>query len=794
MAEQASCLINVAYADERPAGLPVALGVPFPKGALTDSSLVSVSAPSGERRPTACRPFVKWPDGSSRWGLVAFGARETGDHELTLDGASPAPEQPVTLTQDGDAWTIDNGRLRVTLCETGPGIIHRVECNGHTYLDDPSKLALCVDDATTRHEAQRSIRVLENSPLRVRMRVEGAHYTPKGERRLSYRLDVELWTGWTTLRLDYHFFHLEPGRPGVKIDRLACDTEWLLSEPTERHFLQREYGLFYVSRQVFNPNPVAIVADSTREPAHVTDPAMLLDDVDYPFYLHAPLVNTQTWLGTGDQTHAVYAQMDDFLLARPNHLASEANRLSVEIWPATAGPLDLPQGRSKRHTILLSFVRREAQSPGKANAKLSNAPHQAPAGVAAALGALAYDERATVCPDWLAQCGEFEQDQVLPAGQHVRIESNLAGLMHLDMPHTKFDVGDTDSHYSASYAASSDELVRPIPGAPDIPRIWHGAGPTQTYVDLHEPVWTNNEYDVIHAFANEIMRTGRHGLLRTLRLTARHNIEVDFLHYSDHQWLHRATPAHSARHTTTGAYPSHFWTQGLLEYYCLTGDVDGLEVALALGDKTIECFADPDNREVLWGFNREVGWTVLALVHLYDITREERFKPLLDEIVDYLIAFDRDGFTGAVNLSGGNDRQSLNRQILGNFFGYQSMIDGVDRYATVTNRTDVIAWLTKLCYDLADASLQAAREGELPDTRFGLALAVGYERTGDDRFLKLMSLVLDQVFWNGRGLGGGGRVKPVASAYRGWTRMLGHANRHGLLDAYEYPSLRKLRD
>ncbi|NQU11679.1 hypothetical protein HQ590_12870, partial [bacterium] len=274
------------------------------------------------------------------------------------------------------------------------------------------------------------------------------------------------------------------------------------------------------------------------------------------------------------------------------------------------------------------------------------------------------------------------------------------------------------------------------------------------------------------------------------RLAVRHNIEVDFLHYSDHRWLHRATPAHSARHTTTGAYPSHFWTQGLLEYYCLTGDPDALEVALALGDATIARFDDAELRPAMWGFNREIGWSILSLACLYDVTREERFVPLLKELVEFVVGYDRQAFAGAVNLSSGNDRQSLNRQIVGNFFGYASMVEGVDLYATTTSRADVVTWLQRFCHDLADEGLNAAREGSMPGINFSMALITGYERTQDERFLRLMTMLLDQLYWNAPGLQGGGSIKPVGAAYHGLTRLLGHAWRSGLLDQYEYPGLR----
>ncbi len=792
MSSKECCSINVAYACVKPAGLPVATGVPFPQGMLLAETPLAIESPSGAMLPAASRPLTWWPDGTVRWCLVQFCARETGDHRVRVN-TSEAVSESVVLKHANDRWIIASDRLRVEVCESGPGILGDLTCDGKPYLARPGDLRLCVDDASTEHEEQRLVRVLEESPLRVRLRVEGSHFRASGARHLSYRLDIDVWAGWPVLRMDYQFLNLEPGADSQAITRIALESAWEMGPHTTRHFLQQAYGLFNVSRHVSNPDPVALVADLSMRRAHVEKPSMLLDNVDYPAYLHPPLIATHEWLGVEDGAHAVYVEMNDMLQTIPNRVASAGNTMELEFWPASAGTLDLPQGRSKRHTVCFAFLRQDEQAPHKETEKLSGAPHQAPKGVASMLKALCYEDRACISPAWVASCREFDQHAVLPIDRHIRIESNLASLMHLKMPFTKFDVGDNDSHYNGSYALADDRLVRPLPDAPIIPRNWPDGYPTQTYLDCHEPVWTNNEYDVIHAFANEIMRTGRHDLLPTLRLAARHNIEVDFLHYSDHKWLHRATPAHSARHTTTGAYPSHFWTEGLLEYYCLTGDIDALEVALALGDKTMENLRDPAIREVLWGFNREVGWSILSLACLYDITREERFKPMLDEMVDYLVAFDRQNYTGAVSLSNGNDRQSLNRQIIGNFFGYQSMVDAVDKYATTTGCPRVTAWLKEFCNDLADASLQAAREGQLPDIKKGLLFSVGYERTGDERFLAQISLLLDQLYWNGQGIKSGGSVKPVASSYRGFTRMLGHAWRAGLLDAYEFPSVKKLK-
>ncbi len=783
-----SCLIHVDYGETENGGLPVSIGVPFPVGSLKDPAMLSVTDPDGQARPVAGRVLATHPDGSIRWCLVSFRACVAGEHRVAWSGGMGVDADPeVILQQDKDAWTLDNGRLQVTVNKTGPGILSNLHCDSHAFLKNPEDLHFCVDDASTRYESERILRVLEASPLRTRLRVEGAHFTAEGARKLNYRLDIELWAGSPTLRLDYHYFNLEKNVPSQHIKRIAMDADWAFGPETYRHFLQKNYGLFYIARHVFNPERVSISAGVGGKDLapRVDDPEMLGDNVDYPFYLNPPLTATHDWLGMGDGEHGVYMRLSEFTSAVPNRMHSRDHSLSAEFWPDAGEPLDLPQGRSRRQTVTLAFLTGETGEQG--TAKLSNAPEQAPKGVEALLQAPLHEGRAAVSPEWITRCGEFRQSSALPFGAHARIEENLNDLVQLDMPHTKFDVGDTDSHYNTGRSGLF------LPGAPHIPAVFPRSKPTQTYLDLTEPVWTNNEYDVIHVFCKELMRTGRSKLWKTLRAAARHNIEVDFLHYSDHKWLHRATPAHSVRHTTTGAYPSHFWSQGLLEYYCLSGDQDALEVAVALGDKTIEFFNDPEQREVLWGFNREIGWSVLLLACLVDLTGEERFKLLLDEMVDYLISFDRDGFQGGINLSNGDDRLSMNRQIVQCFFGYASMMEGIDLYVDLTGREDVAEWLEKFCYDLADEALNAAREGQMRGIDFGTALGIGFERTGDERFLKMSGLVLDRVYWNAAGVQGGGSAKPVAYAYRGLIRILGHAWQYGLLERYEYPSMLEIK-
>jgi len=72
-------------------------------------------------------------------------------------------------------------------------------------------------------------------------------------------------------------------------------------------------------------------------------------------------------------------------------------------------------------------------------------------------------------------------------------------------------------------------------------------------------------------------------------------------------------------------------------------------------------------------------------------------------------------------------------------------------------------------------------------------MAIGYERTGDRRFLEagmlcIERLVMDDPRWREPVP----EAKPLAITYRAVIRFLGHALREGLLDSYEYPGLRNV--
>ncbi len=791
--------LKVHHHTSRHGGLPVLGALAWPKGAvsITDGQAVRLRAPDGAEVVADATGLERWADGSTRWALLAFRASSSGVYEWLgpadegdAGGAGDVADA-VTCVRDGADWKLDNGQVSLTLGAAGPGPIRSLAVSGRSVLSSPASFELRAGSASTRHESERQLRVLWRSPQRARVRIEGRHWGADGAAGIGYRLDVELWSGWPCVRLDYTFINDLPGEGGVEVGEIALAGSFDLDGPTHRRFEQVGAGLLTQPREVVNPDPVAIVANNEAAAPRAADPAMLLDDYDYPNYLRPPRDHTRDWLAVGDARHGVVAGLEWFADQRPKRLSSQNNTLTVHAWPAEAGVLRLPQGRSRRQSVTWAFAETAQISPAFA------ATH---------LHALSAEGRATPTPDTLRRAGVGDASRLMPQGAHLRFEAYLSRLTSVSTPGHIWHHGDTtDEGYTTTYAALGPATCGPLPGMPPLERLFsaggHRALTPRGYPLFHNPVWTNNEYDLIHAFATEVMRTGSDRLFPRLRAFARHNIEVDFVWHSDHIWKHRTTPAHCVDHTTGGSYPSHFWTQGLLGYYRVTGDADALEVAIALGDRTLDFFNDPQQRSALWGFNREIGWSMLSLTHLYDATGDARYLRFLNEAAAMLMGYDREN-AGPINLSNTDARRAFDRQMIDNFFAYANLIEALDHHAhrlaagadtspASLTSGDLDAWFLDLLHSLRNEALAAFAEGQGPDLRsmFPQAMAIAYERCGDERFIDAGMLcverfVLDDACWSQPP----DQCKPVAMLHRALARFLGAAMQTGRLDAFELPT------
>lgn len=730
---------------------------------------------SDQTLPLQTRPLGS-PAASPRWWFCeAMAPRGSQLIVLTKNAtpvATPVATAATAQLQDDGSVILRNEHLQLQLSQSASSPIAAILYQGRpVHIDNPLALIYQSQGQTydVANDPSRQIQITATGPVRAAVQITGRHTGPKQQPGLNYRLRIELLAGLPVIVISYWFFHCLPGVEELVIDDMQLSLA-LKTTDNLKHFRQLKHGLTGVPRQVTTAHPLdARVGHDQAVHWRLSNAVALEDDTDYPPYAMPPCDEISTWLGTNLTDCWSAAAMDDVCDMQPKALRLERGRYDLAIWPDWAKPMRLPQGRSRQITFRIVFG---DTASDKNNKPLSpDASH-----VESVLQASRGDSPLLFGPHAYAAAGVFDQKHLLKNdGVHERFDTYLGKVACPPTVADMFDLGDTpDPGYQTTYLRTGRRLEHIVPHASQRPVQFLTGGRAQCVapwsdITQFEPIWANNEYDVIWTIGGEVMRASRHDLLPSLRWFARHAIEVDFVHYSDHRVKHRATPPHCARHTTAGAYPSHFWTQGVLQYYALTGDEDALEFARAIGDKIVEMFGDPDIRAKLWHPTRELGWALLALASLIEFDPAPRYMTLAQEMADDLIAapLTDEFIENAVKYA----------------FGYASIVLGVDRWHDVQPQQRHRDWLVRF------AQQCGPRMACLPGIELAMGLCIlhaGYKHSGDASLVRHGMRVLERVIDSKVWVDPSPYTKPFALLHRPLSRFFADAASTGLLNKLDY--------
>lgn len=647
-------------------------------GAAEELRLVS---PAGAAAALQTRPLARWDDGSVRWldcqGLV----NEAGAHRVEKGGARLCCK-PVQVTEGDGEITLDNGIVAITLAAAGPSPIASVRyMTREVAADLPFEAGVKLADGSCHSSAgeeQRELALHLAGPVRSVVDVRGRHLSESGGQALSYRLRVEVVAGLPLVVLRYWLLHLDPGEEYRHLSGVRFSTRWKTPSPARRFVHQTRHSIMSVQREVETDLPVDIHVGPDHPKVRVDNYECLKDDTDYPEYLYPPLDDSKPCLGLAlNGGGSVTAWVDEFAALMPKGLSSDADDITLHLWPEWADATAMHQGWSREMTMRLVFSEADGH-PGLERVK-------------AVADASQDTGRARLPAEWYAARKCWMMETVLPASgekTHAGASAFLILLCGLPTPMGMWDYGDTMAPgYTTTYSYVGRNAR--LPGMP--PQRFYVGGNSYGYCQenllLNEPVWMNNEYDVIICFARECMRGGSTPeLWQKSAAFVRHNIEIDFIHYSDHRYMHHGSPAHSVNHCMASAYPSHMWCEGLLAWYCISGDDDVLDVAVMMGDYIVGLFRDPGFRGKSWKFSRELGWALLYLSCVADITREQRFFDMADELARTLTAHPRD--------------DALTKQMITYAFGYSSIALGAEMLHRCTGEQYLHDWLVQLADDI----------------------------------------------------------------------------------------------
>lgn len=200
-------------------------GVPFEKGAVRPDAVFELFS-GGAGVPVSTWPLAYWPDGSLKWlGLAAVA--EPGMNSLTLE-VKPAPKkgrrtavpEPAGLAeQTSDGILVNTGVMTCFFPASGGSFIRDMKFGDGTVVSAASLVAILEkrEGRIVEYEdfsgAVSSVTLLQNTPLRAVVKIEGRHRSLTGSREwLPYKLFCVMYKDMATLSLTHSFLFDSDGK------------------------------------------------------------------------------------------------------------------------------------------------------------------------------------------------------------------------------------------------------------------------------------------------------------------------------------------------------------------------------------------------------------------------------------------------------------------------------------------------------------------------------------------------------------------------------------------------------
>jgi hypothetical protein len=562
---------------DRPAE-PVTAAVPFPQGALADTSEVSVF--DGDRPvPTQSHTTATWPDGSVKWLLVHFlpdlPGNAAADFELHAGVDTVEPPQPVTAGGDG-RMGIETGPLALELCSSAErGLIHRAMLDERTVAAVGEITGPVIEVDGIGYSPQIGTdgwRLAEDGPVRVVARCEGTNVADDASTCFDFTAAITAHAGRPWVELEYRLINREDA------DELTVDHSVLQYHP-----------------QADEPPRTAVASSMYRsritagEPGETVEEIIDAEQLIYEANEHIPEVMYGAYwadqaTARGGLCVSVFQAPQNF----PKSFTSGPGGLEIGIIPRQTEGVTFIRGVARAQRMLLHF-----HGPGAELDDLNVRSLQYQMPDEPSIPADIYHEAAVT-------------EDVFVNERVTEVERYLVTL--------------ADGR-SRGYGMLN----------------W-GDTPEQGYTEQGrgkgEYVWTNNEYDFPHAMMLFYERIGERRLLDYLRRAAEHWMDVDVCHSSDDPMRQGAHITHSARHVTGGVGVSHQWVEGLLDYYHVSGDEFARDTAGAIAENVLMRLEQYFEQDTAGFAARSTGWALRVLVAMYRETRDDRWLAPATQIVD----------------------------------------------------------------------------------------------------------------------------------------------------------------
>lgn len=578
---------------------PVTIGVPFPRGVLTDDTGLVLFDSLEQPVPLQTLPLAWWPDGSIKWLLLDFVQRQTIKeiahwqlaHDASHNRPSGRPDELRILESPGRV-VVETGAASFEL-DASAGPLPARACLAGTDLLQPRSNQIVLTDRKGRCHKPRIERVVVEArgPVRATIRCEG--FLPRCRSlRFVARTCFFAGTGLMRFRFAIHNPNRARHRGGI----------WDLGDPGS--FLFRDLSLIMPLAGATG-SFVSWTAEAGQPP--VSEPLGSLeiyqDSSGGENWQSKNHVNSRGEVPCSFRGYRVQSEgreafglrasplvfvrgisvaVPEFWQQFPKAIEVDGSCLRVRLFPEQFGdPFELQGGERKTHTVWFDFV--------AAGTRALDWVHQ--------------PVKARSTPEWYARTSAVPFLQPGSPDDDARFQELLAEI----------STGDKS-------LVARREIIDEY-GWRNFGEIY--ADHEAAYYQGPPPIIShyNNQYDVVYGALLQYLRTGDPAWVAIFDPLARHVMDIDVYHttqdkasyngglfwHTDH-YRSAFTATHRAYTAANRPGPGadygggpaneHNYSIGLLHYYYLTGDRDARDAVIGLADWVIN---REDGRKNLFG-------------------------------------------------------------------------------------------------------------------------------------------------------------------------------------------------
>lgn len=582
--------------------VPVCVSVPFAKGNLCEAELDLCTIYDQTRSYVTQKKVVsRYPDGSIRYVLVCFLADFQANSNavfkfgITDQATQTGPVVSLVSNPDG-SLSLSTQTLDVVLSPAGKGLFSKIQY-GILSLSSTDLEGLCLYDENgskyTAEVGEDGWQVVESGPVRAIIRTRGRHVAEDGSSFMDYCCTLTFHAGSSVIRCAHQIINTEKSRiekknhlvltndqAGLKYDT-AYPFEMLSGAEFKIH-LPKKAGRKDILTSSFNTHADCVGPEETISRLISADTVVETANEMFPEVLFSVFA-AHYEMPECSLTGSLYQAYQNF----PKALMMDESSITLSLYPRQYSPLKLGQGVAKTLRFDLLF------SPK---------------------GTSASELMDTLLMLEMGPCGACSTQDYIDAKVFGK---EVSTLRHF--PTERFLYRFIDSR------------------AKGLGILNFGDCPEWEYVKQGRSkgvdIWINNEYDMPHNFAVMFARTGDRRYFDYMVAAVRHWMDVDFCHFSEEPYHKGLLYTHSVEHISGQPVPSHQWVEGFLDYYHLTGDMQGLETALEIGESLLSLIKLPIYNRPGQIEPREIGWALRALLSLYQETGEEKYLSACTPIV-----------------------------------------------------------------------------------------------------------------------------------------------------------------